>query len=97
MVFSELERKILSEVSREEAWRHVEWFTAAGEKLSGTPVNEKSVDYILKSLDGYGVKATAPEFQAWLDFPHLFDTELKVTAPFEKTIEAMALRVAAGL
>ena len=91
MVLSDLERTVLTEISKEECWRHVEWFASVGEKLSGTPSNEKSVNYILDTLREYGVKATAPEFQAWLDFPKLFDSELKVISPIEKPIEAMAL------
>jgi hypothetical protein len=91
MVLSDLERTVLAEVSKENCWRHVEWFASMGEKLSGTPSNEKSVDYILEALAGYGVRATAPEFQAWLDFPRLFDSEVKVLSPIEKPVEAMAL------
>jgi hypothetical protein len=91
MVLNDLERTVLAEVSKENCWRHVEWFDSMGEKLSGTPSNEKSVDYILEALAGYGVKATAPEFQAWLDFPRLFDSNLKVLSPIEKPVEAMAL------
>jgi hypothetical protein len=91
MVLSDLEKTVLAEVSKEKCWRHVEWFASMGEKLSGTPSNEKSVDYILEALAGYGVRATAPEFQAWLDFPRLFDSEVKVLSPIEKNVEAMAL------
>ncbi len=91
MALSDLERTVLGEISKEGCWRHVEWFASVGEKLSGTPSNEKSVEYILDALRDYGVKATAPEFQAWLDFPRLFDAELKVISPVEKPVEAMAL------
>lgn len=49
------------------------------------------MDYILDTLAGYGVRAAAPEFKAWLDFPRLFDSEVKILSPVTKPVEAMAL------
>jgi hypothetical protein len=90
MVLTDLERTILSEISREKCWAHVEWLAGVGEKLSGTATNEKSVDYVLGALKGYGVDAAAPEFQAWLSFPKMFDAELKVLEPERRAIECIS-------
>lgn len=73
MVLTDFEREVLGEISKERLWGHVVWFANQGEKLSGTPVNERSVDYILDKLAGFGVGARAPEFQAWLGFPKIFE------------------------
>ncbi len=91
MVLTEFERGVLADVSKERCWGHVEWFAAQGEKLSGTPVNEKAVDYILETLKGIGVEASAPGFQAWLGFPDLFGAEVKVLEPEEKALDCVAL------
>ena len=91
MVLTDFEREALAEVSKERCWEHVEWFADVGEKLSGTPSNEKSVDYILNTLKGYGVEARAPEFQAWLGFPQLFDAEVKVQEPERSDLKCVAL------
>ena len=91
MVLTDFEREALAEVSKERCWEHVEWFADVGEKLSGTPSNEKSVDYILNTLKGYGIEARAPEFQAWLGFPQLFDAEVKVQEPERSDLKCVAL------
>jgi Iap family predicted aminopeptidase len=91
MVLTDFEREVLAEVSKERCWEHVEWFADVGEKLSGTPENERSVDYILSALKGYGVEAEAPEFQAWLGFPRLFNAEVKVLEPERRDLDCVAL------
>ncbi len=91
MVLTDFERDVLAEVSKERCWGHVEWFAAQGEKLSGTPVNERAVDYITEALKGIGVEASAPGFQAWLGFPDLFDAEVKVMEPEERALSCVAL------
>ncbi len=91
MALTDFEREVLGEVSKEGCWGHVEWFAGVGEKLSGTPSNERSVDYIMEALRGYGVGAQAPEFQAWLGFPRLFDAEVKVLEPERRALECVAL------
>jgi hypothetical protein len=91
MVLTEFERGALADVSKERCWRHVEWFAGQGEKLSGTPVNERAVDYILETLRGIGVEASAPEFQAWLGFPDLFGAEAKVVEPERRSLDCVAL------
>jgi len=90
MVLSDYEKKVLAEVSKEESWEHVKWFASIGEKLSGSPEFEKSVDYVLDKLKSYNVDATAPEFQAYLSFPKTFDAQLKVLEPEKKAIECIA-------
>ncbi len=91
MVLSEFEKQALAQVSKERSWEHAIWFARAGQKLSGTPENERAVDYVLEALRTYGVHAQAPEYQSWLDFPKLFDAELRVTTPVDLPIEAMPL------
>ncbi|MFB0543641.1 MAG: M28 family peptidase, partial [Candidatus Bathyarchaeia archaeon] len=90
MVLTDFERKVLAEVSKEKAWEHVKWFAGVGEKLSGSPEFERSVDYILDSLKGYGIDAVALEFQAYLSFPKTFDAELKVLEPEKRDIGCIA-------
>ena len=90
MVLTEFEKEVLGEVSKERCWEHVKWFTEKGEKLSGTPVNDASVDYILETLKGTRVKAEAPMFQAWLGFPDLFNAELKILEPEVKALHCIA-------
>ena len=91
MVLTDFEREVLAGVSKERCWEHVEWFADVGEKLSGTPSNERSVDYILSVLGGYGVEASASEFQAWLGFPRLFDAEVKVLEPERRALNCVTL------
>jgi hypothetical protein len=91
MVLTEFERGVLADVSKDGCWRHVEWFAAQGEKLSGTPLNERAVDYIMETLKGIGVEASAPGFQAWLGFPDLFGAEVKVVEPEERALSCVAL------
>jgi Iap family predicted aminopeptidase len=95
MVLTVFEREALAEVSKERCWEHVEWFAGIGEKLSGTPANERTVDYVLDRLKGYGVKASAPAFQAWLDFPNPSEAELRVLSPEIQVVKAMPLAQAA--
>jgi Iap family predicted aminopeptidase len=91
MILTDFEREVLGKLSKEKCWEHVEWFTGAGEKLSGTPVNEKTVDYILAALKNYRVEAEAPVFQAWMGFPDLFDAEVKILEPEERALNCIAL------
>jgi len=91
MVLTDYEREVLGEISKKRLWKDVEWFADKGEKLSGTPVNEKSVDYILETLNGYGVEAKAPEFQAWLGYPDTFDAKVKILEPEERVLDCVAL------
>jgi len=91
MVLTGFEKEVLEEVSKERCWEHVKWFAGEGEKLSGTPANERSVDYILDTLRGLGVAAEAPRFQAWLGFPRIHDAEVKVLEPEERALECITL------
>jgi hypothetical protein len=91
MALTDFERRVLGEISKERLWRHVEWFAKVGEKLSGTAENERSVDYILGVLKEYGVEAEAPEFDAWLGFPRLFEAEVKVLEPERRDLDCVSL------
>lgn len=89
-MLTDLERKVLSEVSKEKAWEHVKWFADVGEKLSGTPEFERSVDYVVGTLEGYGVEVAAPEYQSYLSVPNIFSAELRVTEPEIKVIDCIS-------
>ncbi len=91
MALTDFERLVLMEFSKERCWEHVEWFARVGEKLSGTPENERSVKYIMEALKRYGVTAEAPELQAWLGFPRIFDAEVKVLEPERKNLNCVTL------
>ena len=81
----------MSDISKDRFWKDVEWFADKGEKLSSTPVNEKSVDYILETLNDYSVDHRAQEFQAWLGYPDTFNAEVKIREPEEKALNCIAL------
>ena len=91
MVLTDYEKEALNRVSREKSWEHTKWFAESGQKLSGTPENERAVEYVLNVLKGYHVQAKAVEYQSWLDFPKLTEAELRVTAPKKRSIDAMPL------
>ena len=69
MVLTDYEKEALIRVSREKSWEHAKWFAESGQKLSGTPENERAVEYILDFLKGYNIQAKAVEYQSWIDFP----------------------------
>jgi len=77
-------------VSRDKAWEHVLWFAGVGEKLSGTPEFERSVDYVRETLRGYGMDPAVSEFQAYLTFPKQYEAQLEVLEPEKKSIECRA-------
>jgi hypothetical protein len=60
MVLTDFEMNVLGEISKEKLWQHVEWFANEGEKLSGTAVNERSVDYIIEQLGGIRCRGSGP-------------------------------------
>jgi hypothetical protein len=91
MGLTNFEKKVLKDVSKKKCWEHVKWFAEKGEKLSGTPINEKSVDYILDTLKRLGVKATAPKFDAWLGFPNNKDCKLTVLEPEKRALKCVTL------
>ena len=90
MVLTDLERKVLAEVSKEKTWEHVLWFAGIKEKLSGTPEFEKSVNYVADKLRIYGINPVVSEFQAFVTLPRQYDAELKVLEPEAKPIECRA-------
>ena len=91
MGLTSFEKRVLGDISKERFWKDVVWFAEQGEKLSGTPVNEKSVDYILEALNTVNVSTKAPEFQAWLGFPDLFNAEVKILEPEQRALDCVAL------
>jgi Iap family predicted aminopeptidase len=91
MDLTNFEKSILGDISKKRFWADVVWFAEKGEKLSGTSVNEVSVDYIIGKLKEAGVSTEAPEFQAWLGFPNLFDAEVKILEPEKKALNCISL------
>jgi Iap family predicted aminopeptidase len=91
MGLTSFEKEILGDISKKRFWKDVVWFADQGEKLSGTPINEKSVDYILENLNTINVSVKSPEFQAWLGFPNLFDAEVKILEPDQRALDCVSL------
>jgi Iap family predicted aminopeptidase len=97
MVLTDFEKRVIEDISKERCWEHVKWFASMGEKLSGTPNNEKSVNYILENLKKMGVESSAPSFQAWMGFPKLFDAEVEILEPEKRALDCVALAQCASV
>jgi N-acetylated-alpha-linked acidic dipeptidase len=79
-------RKILDEVSGDEMWKHIEWFSKVN-RVGGTPGDREGFQYICDTLTSYGIKPETYEFESYISIP--LGAELKVTAPVEKKIHAI--------
>lgn len=78
--------RILEEISGEQIWKHMENFTnISPQRLSGTEEEKKTVDYIKKSFESYGLPVMVHELDALVSFPG--HGELKITSPETKTIK----------
>ena len=75
---SEVERKILAEVSAEEAWRHVEHLSTL-DKKSGTEGEREACRYIKEILDRYGVPVEIHQFDSLLSYPG--SAQLRILSP----------------
>ncbi|MFQ6075350.1 MAG: M28 family peptidase [Candidatus Bathyarchaeia archaeon] len=81
----ETEKGILSELSVDEAYKHVLWLDKnVGQRLAGTPEERKAAEYFRKTLEGYGVPVRWFEFDAHISIPK--EAELKILSPVEKEI-----------
>lgn len=83
-----LEKKIISELSIEEAFKHVEWlYENVPERLAGTPEERKTVEYIVKTLESYGISVEVFEFDAYVGLPK--KAEAKILTPRERIIRCV--------
>ncbi len=70
------EARLLSEVSAERLWAHVEAL-ARWERVSGTPGELAAVDYIEQRLSEYGLKTVRYEFESLLGWPEGAEAEVR--------------------
>jgi hypothetical protein len=94
-----LERDVRNEIDKDELWRHVEHLCSIGEKFSGTPEEERAVDYIVKSVEEHGVPIEVHEFDAFLSHPshdRSEDAELEVIHPEEFTLRCQSHAMSAS-
>ncbi len=63
-----LEAAILNEVSRDEMWKHMEFFCGF-DRTSGTENEFRAVDYIVRTLQSYGAPVEVHEFESYLSYP----------------------------
>lgn len=80
------QQKILEEVSGEEMWKHIEWFSKV-ERVGGTPGDLAGFQYICDTLRSYGINPETYEFDSYISIP--LGAELKVKSPDEKQIHAI--------
>jgi hypothetical protein len=82
----QLEKRVLSELSVEEAYKHIEWLDKnVGQRLAGTPQERKTARYFKQVLKSYGIPAKIFKFDAYISIPKT--SELKLLKPERKTIE----------
>jgi len=78
--------KILNEVSGDEMWKHIEWFSKV-DRVGGTPGDHAGFQYICDTLRSYGIRPETYEFDSYISIP--LGAELKVTSPEGKKIYAI--------
>lgn len=83
----ELEKRIIGELSLEDAYKHVTQLLKTAPRLAGTPAEKKTAEYFKKTLLRYGVSVKIHEFEEFVSYPS--NAELKVISPVEKEIVAM--------
>src|SRR5579884_340882 len=71
----DLERTLLTEISRDELWRHATTL-AQWEKISGTEGERRAVDYLHSQLDRFGFETTLYEFESLLGWPEQAQLDL---------------------
>ena len=79
-------RQILDEVSGDEMWKHIEWFSKV-DRVGGTPGDAAGFRYICDTLKSYGIKPESYEFESYISIP--LGAELKVTSPEIKQVYAI--------
>lgn len=83
---SDVERKLLAEVSADHLWKHAETL-AQWEKISGTPGERSAVDYLRSQLEGLGLHVEEHSFESLLGWP--LEAELRLRAPGEGPVDAI--------
>jgi len=62
--------KIVSQVSLDRAWGHLNWLNQhAPSRISGTPGQERAAEYFVEQLAGYGLEARLDRFAAYRSVP----------------------------
>ena len=61
-------QKILDEVSGDEMWKHIEWFSKV-DRVAGTPGDRESFQYICDALKSYGIHPKTYEFESYISIP----------------------------
>jgi hypothetical protein len=84
----QLEKELLQELSIDKAWKNLEWLAEVGERLAGSPENEKTVEWIKKTLASEGVQVDVYQFDGVLSFP--VSAQLKLLYPESKEIDCVA-------
>jgi len=66
---TELERKVTNEYNPREVFKHVEHICKLGERWSGTPAEDKEVDYIKEVCEKYGVPIELFTADVFISYP----------------------------
>lgn len=77
---------ILDEVSGDEMWKHIEWFSKV-DRVAGTPGDREGFQYICDKLKSYGIRPEIYEFESYISIP--LKAELRVVSPSSKSIYAI--------
>jgi len=77
----ELEKSILSSISGQEMYRHLEWFNGV-DRTSGTEGDYRAVDYVVDYLKKHGVHVDVYEFDAYISHP--IRASLRLVHPEER-------------
>lgn len=65
---NDLTTRLLDAVSGDEMWRHLERLVEL-DRTSGTQGERDAVDYVVRTLEAYGLPVTVHEYQAYLSYP----------------------------
>ncbi|MFB6300287.1 MAG: M28 family peptidase [Halobacteriales archaeon] len=80
----ETEEELIDQIDREELQRHLEVFDGL-ERVSGTADEWEASEYVIDTLEEYGVDATLHEYEGYISVPE--DARVEVTTPTGRTID----------
>ncbi|MDY6817805.1 MAG: M28 family peptidase [Halobacteriales archaeon] len=80
----ETEDQLLDEIDREELQRHLEVFDGL-ERVSGTADEWEASEYVIETLEEYGVDATLHEYEGYISVPE--EASVEVTTPTGRRID----------
>ena len=83
----EFEKKVLSEYSRDEIRKHLEYLSTLIRR-AGTEDELKAAKYIKARLDEYGVESEIYEFDAYISLPG--EAALEIISPVKKSLSCLA-------